>query len=72
MGETKTKVLFIDRDGQSVGRGIEESLQKSGSVRIITEIKGKRIDGETAKKAVAKGDFQLCIIVPEGTTEAFQ
>ena len=34
-------------------------------------MEGKAIDVETAKNAVAKGDYQLAIIVPEGTTKAF-
>ena len=72
MGETKTGVLFIDMDGQFVGRGIEEALQKSGAVHVVSKLKGEKLDIETAKRAVAKGDFQLCIIVPEGMTEAFR
>jgi ABC-2 type transport system permease protein len=72
MGETETAVLFIDLDRQYVGRNIEESLQKSGAVRIVKELKGERIDTETARKAVAKGNFQLCIVVPEGITEALK
>ncbi len=71
MGETKTEVLFIDMDGQFVGRSLKEALLKSGTVKIVSKIKGKAFDVETAKKAVAKGDFPLCIVVPQGTTEAF-
>lgn len=72
MGETKTAVLLIDRDGKAVGQRIEDSLRKSGSVEIIKEIKGKPIDIETAKKTVARGEFQVGIIVPQGITEAFK
>lgn len=72
MGETKTEVLFIDLDGQFVGKGIEEALQKSGAVNVVSKLKGGNLDIETAKRAVAKGDFQLCIVVPEGMTEAFR
>jgi ABC-2 type transport system permease protein len=72
MGESKTAVLFVDMDGQSVGRLIEESLRKAASVKIVTEVNGKKADMETAKVAVAKGDFQVCIIVPEGITEIFK
>jgi ABC-2 type transport system permease protein len=72
MGETKTEVLLIDRDGKQVGRQIEDSLRKSGFVKIIKEIKGKPIDIETAKKAVARGDFQVGVLIPPGITETFK
>jgi len=72
MGETRTQVLLIDNDGQTVGHGIEESLRKSGFVAIIKELNGNKIDIVMAKKAVAKGEFQFCIMIPEGITEAFR
>ena len=71
MGETKTKALFLDKDRQTVGPKLEEVLKKANTLELFKELKGKAIDEETAKKAVAKGDYQLAIIVPEGTTTAF-
>ena len=71
MGETKIKTLFLDRDGQTVGPKLEEILSKVETLELVKGLKGKAIDVETAKNAVAKGDYQFVIIVPEGTTEAF-
>jgi ABC-2 type transport system permease protein len=71
MGETKTKALFLDKDRQTVGPKLEEVLKKANTLELFKELKGKVIDEETAKKAVAKGSYQLAIIVPEGTTKAF-
>ena len=73
MGETgtKTKTLFLDRDGQTVGPKLEEVLKKVDVLEIVKELNGKAIDVETAKQVVAKGDYQLAIVVPEGTTKAF-
>ena len=72
MGESKTAVLFVDRDGKTVGRLLEQSLGASSSVKIVTEIDGRKVDLETAKRGVAKGNFQVLIVVPEGATEAFE
>ncbi len=72
MGETRTRVLLIDLDKKTVGQRIEDSLKKSGSVEIIRDIEGKPIDIETAKKAVARGDFQVGIIIPQGISDAFR
>ena len=71
MGETKIKAIFLDRDGQTVGPKLEETLRKADALELVKELKGTTIDVETAKSAVAKGDYQLAIIVPEGTTKAF-
>ena len=71
MGETKTKALFLDKDRQTVGPKLEEVLKKANILELFKELKGKTIDVDTAKKAVAKGSYQLAIIVPEGTTKAF-
>ncbi len=71
IGETKTKVLFLDMDRQTVGPKIEEILTKSGSLELVKTVKGKTADVETARKAVAKGEFQFAIIVPEGVTKGF-
>jgi len=72
MGESKTAVLFIDMDGKTVGRLLEESLKASSAVKIVTGVGGRKPDLETAKKAVARGDFQVLIVVPRGTTGAFE
>jgi ABC-2 type transport system permease protein len=72
MGETRPKVLLIDRDGKQVAQRIEDFLRKSGFFEIIKEIKGKPIDIETAKKAVARGDFQVGILIPPGITDTFR
>ena len=73
MGEARTKrCSLLTMDGQSVGRCIEEALLKTGPVRVVTELEGGKVDTETAKRAVAKGDFQLFLLIPEGMTEAFK
>lgn len=71
MGETKIKAIFLDRDGQTVGPKLEETLRKAGALELVKELEGTTIAVETAKSVVAKGDYQLAIIVPEGTTKAF-
>jgi ABC-2 type transport system permease protein len=71
IGETKTKVLFLDMDRKTVGLKIEETLGKSGSLELVKVLRGNTVDVEAARKAVAKGEFQFAIIVPEGVTKAF-
>ena len=69
-GETSIRILFVDQDRQSTGQVIEKLLLGSGAVEIIKNLDGEKIDEETAKTLLAKGDFQFCIIVPKGVTDA--
>ncbi len=69
-GESGIRVLFVDRDRELLGKTFEEQLTASGAVQVV---KGSdEMDGEAARKALADGEFQFGIIVPEGLTEAVQ
>ncbi|MEW6671742.1 MAG: ABC transporter permease [Thermodesulfobacteriota bacterium] len=70
MGESSTRILFVDRDRQEVGRSVKEKLMESGAMEIITAIEGKDVDETTALERVRRGDFQLGVIIPAGTTAA--
>lgn len=69
-GETGIRVLFIDRDGETVGKVIQEQLGASNALQIVPDTKG--MDPETARDALADGDYQFCVIVPEGLTKALR
>ena len=70
MGESNTRVLFVDHDRREVGQTIEKKLIESGAIEIIKKIDGKEVDEKRALERVLKGDYQLCVIIPEGTTAA--
>lgn len=69
-GQTSIRILFVDQDRQSIGQVIEELLPGSGAVEIVKNLDGQKIDEESAKTLLAKGDFQFCIIIPKGVTDA--
>jgi ABC-2 type transport system permease protein len=70
VGESNIKVLYVDKDRQAVGEAIEKKLLDSGSVEIIKTLHGRRLEEKAALKAIAGGDYQLCIVVPEGITSS--
>lgn len=70
MGEGTTRILFVDHDRGEVGQTIEKKLLESGGIEIIKKIDGEEVDEKKALGQVLKGDFQLCVIIPEGTTAA--
>ncbi|QTA82335.1 putative ABC transport system ATP-binding domain-containing protein [Desulfonema limicola] len=68
-GETDIKMLFIDKDNNELGRIIEKQILVLNSIEMEKTIDGKEPDEQRAKAALAKGDFQFCVIIPEGMTE---
>ena len=70
IGGTSTRILFVDKDQNSLGQTIEDQLRESGSLEIIKELDGRKIDEKLAIEAIINGDFQFCVIIPEGITEA--
>jgi ABC-2 type transport system permease protein len=70
MGENPTDILFIDDDGDMVGRQMEKSLSEAVGVHLTKELNGRRPEKAEAIGAVAGGEFQLCLFIPEGMTAA--
>lgn len=70
VGESDIKILFVDKDRKAVGKAIEKKLLDSGSVEIIKTLNGRQIEEKAALEAIAGGDYQLCIVVSEGITQA--
>ncbi len=70
MGETSTKMLFVELDGDPLGRTIEEKLIESGSIEVVKEIDGRQITEKEALSAILNGNFQFCVIIPKGFSKA--
>lgn len=68
MGESTTRILFIDHDGEEVGRAIEKKLVESGGIEIVRTIAGKTVDEKEGLRRVLSGEFQLCVLIPAETT----
>lgn len=69
MDETKLAVLFIDEDQDSVGIAIEQGLINSDMIILETEYEGQPLDREMMLQLVTDGEYQIGIIIPEGSTD---
>ncbi len=69
-GQSGMQTLFVNRDGGDIGRIIEERLQASEHLRLV--VGPRDTTDEQALKKLADGEFQVCLIVPEGFTENLQ
>jgi ABC-2 type transport system permease protein len=70
IGESETRILFLDRDRQSVGTAVAKKLQASGSIQLVYTLDGKTLTEPEAVAAIAAGDYQVCIVIPEGISAA--
>ncbi|MFP4348831.1 MAG: ABC transporter permease [Desulfococcaceae bacterium] len=69
-GETGIRVLFIDRDGEKVAQVIQEQMGRSDALQFVTA--PETLTEKAAREALTDGDYQFCIILPQGLTEALR
>jgi ABC-2 type transport system permease protein len=69
-GAARMDVLFVDQDGQTLGPLIREQLARIENLTLVTELDGRAIDVEQARRLVDKGRYEVCIVVPAGLTAA--
>jgi ABC-2 type transport system permease protein len=67
--EPTVPILFVDMDKDSLGSMIREGLVKSKMFSVISEIDSVKIDQETAREMVSKGEYQIGVVIPEGATK---
>lgn len=68
-GESGFKVLFVDGDGDELGRRIAEELT-AGGMDLVRE--SGQADPEAARREVAAGRFQFAVVVSPGATAALR
>jgi ABC-2 type transport system permease protein len=67
--EPTIPVLFVDQDKDSLASMIREGLIKSRMFKVVTEIDSVKVDQESARNKVSKGEYQIGVIIPEGATK---
>lgn len=67
-GDLGIKVLYLDRDGGDIGKDLGERLAESGAVQVETA--PAELTPEAAREKLNEGEYQFCLIVPEGFGEA--
>ncbi|MFO7714309.1 ABC transporter permease [Desulfosarcina sp.] len=72
IGESQTRILLIDGDGQTLGRQIADALKDTHGVLVIEALDGRTPDRQQALGLVARGAYPLCLIIPSGLTGAVQ
>ena len=61
-------VLLVDEDQDTLGAKIENGLKNSNIFKICKTIDGHKLTREIAKEKVARGEFNIGVIIPKGST----
>ncbi len=69
INESKITILFVDNDKSILSQTIEKGLKNSEYFEIRKKSQGNKINELQAKNAIAKGDFQIGIIIPKDATK---
>lgn len=70
LNEKGIPIIFVNNDNDSLGVEIERGLRSSELCSVHDSINGQPATPETAKQAVANGQFLVGIVIPKGATEA--
>jgi len=61
---TKVHILFVDNDRGDISSTIREEIDSIDVFELVEELDGVPLNEETAKQAVARGDYQLAVVLP--------
>ena len=66
------QVLFVNNDPDSLGIKIRDGFKGSESFEVVDSVNHKSLTDAAAKAAVAKGDYLIAIVVPDGATRTMR
>lgn len=72
LDETKITLLYLDEDQDTLGIHVKEGLVKTGYFELVTDFNGGKPDERTLSKEVADGNFQMGVVVRQGSTSAIR
>ena len=65
------RILFVDHDGGIVSKQLSSFFKKIPSIELTDKIDGRIPDRDEAFDRVAKGEYQFCLYIAEGTSDKF-
>lgn len=72
LNEKGIPIVFVNNDKDSLGIEIEKGLRSSELCTVHDSVDGNPATAESAKKAVAEGQFLIGIVIPKGATSAIR
>ena len=72
LNETSLTVLYLDEDQDSLGIQVKKGFESTGFLKVLTELKGQTITEDILFDQVAKGKYQMGLVIRKGATEAIR
>ncbi|MCJ7603873.1 MAG: hypothetical protein MUO63_20545, partial [Desulfobulbaceae bacterium] len=69
-GESSTRILFIDEDGQQLSAEIKTQLGKLGKVSLVTRVDDQELTRASALDLIRSGAYQFGVLIPAGLTQS--
>ena len=70
--ESRVPLLLINADRDSLGNAVEKNLIATKIFDVHTKIGKDSLTEEALERAVARGDYQIGIVIPQNTTESIR
>jgi ABC-2 type transport system permease protein len=70
-GEKKSEILFLDQDHGRIATKLRQSLIDSKRITLV-ELDSITTSREAAILQVQKGRYQVCVVIPEGTSKRLE
>jgi ABC-2 type transport system permease protein len=70
MGDDPVAMLWVDRDQGDIARMLRDGLETAAGVIPVDQWQGRPLDEATALERVSEGDYQVCLVIPPGFSQA--
>jgi len=67
--ETRVPLLLLNADCDSLGNAVEQSIATTNIFEVHTKIGNDSLTEAALERAVARGDYQIGIVIPQHTTK---
>ena len=71
-GESPIRVLFVDQDRGVLGTSIAKQIRADSGLELVETVDGRHVSAATARRAVARGDYQFLMLIAPGTSARFK
>ncbi len=72
LNETTLEILYLDDDQDSLSAQIRKGFEDTGFLTVITEIDGQSLSEQTLFDQVARGKYQMGVVIRNGATDAIR
>jgi ABC-2 type transport system permease protein len=72
LNETKITLLYYDEDQDTLGVQVRRGLTETSYFEVVTSLNNEALDEKTVLSEVAKGNYQIGIVIREGSTDAIR